>query len=273
MDIKLLQVLFLIRYVDEVKGNVDNLVTLFLDEIDADKLALRRQVEESLQRLERETLISRSGDTYFFLTNEERDINREIKSINLAGGEEAKLLGELIFDDVLKGNRKHRFASNKMDFTFNRICDDHPVGHKLDGALNVLVFTPMADEYDASITTPSASWKATTRRARSSSGLKTTRLWGVRSEPISRQTSTSGLGMTAPYPRQPARVHRDLAEENRERRERIAHLVEILLAEAEYFAAGQKLTIKSSVPAPALEEAVDYLIRNTFSKMGYLEKL
>jgi hypothetical protein len=30
-----LQVLFLIRYVDEMKGNVDNLVTLCLDQIDA----------------------------------------------------------------------------------------------------------------------------------------------------------------------------------------------------------------------------------------------
>jgi len=34
------------------------------------------------------------------LTNEERDINREIKSIDLSSGEEANLLGELIFDDA-----------------------------------------------------------------------------------------------------------------------------------------------------------------------------
>ena len=40
-DIQLLQVLFLIRYVDEMKGNVDNLVTLCLDQIDGDRLALR----------------------------------------------------------------------------------------------------------------------------------------------------------------------------------------------------------------------------------------
>ena len=80
-DIKLLQVLFLIRYVEEIKGNVNNLVTLCIDEIDADRLALRRKIEESLQRLEKETLISRSGENYFFLTNEERDINREIKLV------------------------------------------------------------------------------------------------------------------------------------------------------------------------------------------------
>ena len=76
-DVKLLQVLFLIRYVDEMKSTVENLVTLCLDQIDADRLALRRHITESLQRLEGQTLISRSGEAYFFLTNEERDINRE----------------------------------------------------------------------------------------------------------------------------------------------------------------------------------------------------
>src|SRR5207249_4190719 len=101
-DVYLLQVLFLIRYVEEIKGNVDNLVTLCMEEIDADRLALRRRIEESLQRLEKETLINRSGDLYFFLTNEERDINREIKAGELSSGEDAKLLGELIFNDVLK---------------------------------------------------------------------------------------------------------------------------------------------------------------------------
>ena len=86
----LLRLLFLVRYVDEVKANLDNLVTLCIDQIDADRLALRRNIEESLQRLERETLISRNGEDYFFLTNEERDITREIKDVELGGGEEVR---------------------------------------------------------------------------------------------------------------------------------------------------------------------------------------
>ena len=52
-DITLLKVLFLIRYVDEMKGNIDNLVTLCLDKIDGDRLALKKQIEESLARLEK----------------------------------------------------------------------------------------------------------------------------------------------------------------------------------------------------------------------------
>ena len=147
-DIQLLQVLFLIRYVEEMKGNVDNLVTLCIDQIDADRLALRRRIEESLGRLEKETLISRSNDNYYFLTNEERDISREIKQVDLGSGEEAKLLGELIFEDVLRGQRKHRYSVNKMDFSFARVCDGHPMGGRLEGGLVVAVVSPLADEYE-----------------------------------------------------------------------------------------------------------------------------
>ena len=145
-DIKLLQVLFLIRYVEEMKGNVDDLVTLCLDQMDGDRLALRSHLEESLGRLEKETLISRSGGNYSFLTNEERDINKEIKQVDLSNGEEAKIQGEIIFEDVRQ--RKHRFSANKMDFDFNRRCDQFPVSNQKDGALLVSVITPLADDYE-----------------------------------------------------------------------------------------------------------------------------
>ena len=92
-DVFILQTLFMIRYIDEIKGSVDNLVTLCIDNIDADKLALRKKLEESLHRLEKETLIGRSGENYFFLTNEEQDVSREIKNVELDFGAESRLLG------------------------------------------------------------------------------------------------------------------------------------------------------------------------------------
>ena len=126
-DIQLLQVLFLIRYVEEIKGNVDNLVTLCIDQIDADRLALRRRIEESLGRLEKETLISRNGDIYFFLTNEERDINREIKSVDLGSGEEAKLLGEIDLRRRAEGAAEAPLsASTRWTSTFNRLLRPAP---------------------------------------------------------------------------------------------------------------------------------------------------
>ena len=148
-DIRVLEVLFLIRYVDEIKGNIDNLATLCLDEIDADKLVLRQTIEASLQRLERETLIGRSGDAYYFLTSEERDINREIKNIDVGSAEEAKLLGELVFDDLFKGQRKtslygqqHGFSASIVYATFTpwEIASTAP--------WRFSIITPLVDDYD-----------------------------------------------------------------------------------------------------------------------------
>lgn len=146
-DIHVLQVLFLIRYVDEMKGNVDNLVTLCLNEIDADRLALKKKIEESLARLEKDSLVSRSGDLYYFLTNEERDINQEIKKEIISSADEAKLLGDIIFQDVLKDQKKHRYSATKKDIPFNRVCDQHPIGRNTDGAMTFSVVSPLDDDF------------------------------------------------------------------------------------------------------------------------------
>ena len=69
------------------------------------------------------------------------------------------------------------------------------------------------------------------------------------------------------------RIHRDLAEENRIRRDRLTRLLGQMLADASYFVAGQQLEIAASAPQAALGEAMEYLIQNTFNKMGYLKTL
>ena len=271
-DIQLLQVLFLIRYVDEMKGNVDNLVTLCLDQIDGDRLALRRRIEESLGRLEKETLISRSGDNYFFLTNEERDINKEIKQVDLSSGEEAKLQGEVIFEDVLKGQRKHRFSANKMDFDFNRRCDGFPVGNQKDGALLVSVITPLADEYEiydkgkAILESAAEGGYVLIRLGNDESLGRELRTYLQTEKYLSRKNDGTLSESTK-------RILRDCAEDNRQRRERLTTLIGEMLAAAEYFVAGQPLKLKASTPMAALDEAMEYLIQNTFNKMSYLKRL
>ena len=271
-DTRLLEVLFLIRYVDEVKGNVDNLVTLCLDQIDADRLALRKTIEASLQRLERETLVNRSGDTYFFLTSEERDINREIKNVELGSAEEAKLVGELVFDDVLKGPRKHRFSANKMDFSFNRICDAHPVGNRTEGALIVSILTPLADDYESyqdgrCVLESSREDGQVLIRLRDDESLGRELRTLLRTDKYIRTKDDGTLPATT------KRIHRDLADENRIRRDHLIRLLGEMLADASYFVAGQRLEVSASAPQIAQNEAMEYLIQNTFNKMSYLKTL
>ncbi len=270
-DTSLLQVLFLIRYVDEVKGNVDNLVTLCLDQIDADRLALRKTIEACLQRLERETLVNRNGDTYFFLTSEERDINREIKNVELSTAEEAKFVGDLFFDDVLKGQRKHRFSANKMDFSFNRICDAHPVGNRIEGGLIVSIITPLADDYEfyqdgKCVLESSQDNGQVLIRVRDDEGLERELRTLLRTDKYIRTKDDGTLPPTT------KRIHRDLAEENRIRRDRLTSLLDEMLANASYFVDGQRMEAGGGAQA-ALGEAMEYLIQNTFTKMSYLKTL
>jgi hypothetical protein len=271
-DIELLQVLFLIRYVEEVKGNVDNLVTLCLDEIDGDRLLLRRKIEDSLARLEKETLISRSGDVYFFLTNEERDINRDIKTVEISSGEEAKLLGELIFHDVLKDQRKYRFAVNKMDFTFNRLCDLHPIGSRADGALLVSVVSPLNDDYElfdngkCILESGGEGGHIIIRLGNDVTLGRELRTY-LQTEKYVRNKNDGTISEST------KRILRDFSDDNLERRTRLVTLLSEMVAEANYYATGQPLKMKASTPLAALDEALEYLVKNTFTKMGYLKHL
>ena len=271
-DVHLLQVLFLIRYVEEIKGNVDNLVTLCMEEIDADRLALRRRIEDALGRLEKETLISRNGDVYFFLTNEERDINREIKSVELGSGEEAKLLGELIFNDVLKEQRKYRYPVNKMDFTFNRLCDLHPVGNRVDGALLVSVVTPLNDDYElydnakCLLESGTEGGHVLIRLGNDETLGRELRTY-LQTEKYVRHKNDGTL------PESSKRILRGFSEDNQERRTRLVTLLGQMLAEADYYATGQPLKLKATSPLAALDEALEYLVKNTFTRMGYLKHL
>ena len=272
-DTRLLEVLFLIRYVDEVKGNVDNLVTLCLDQIDADRMALRKTIEASLQRLDRETLVNRSGDSYFFLTSEERDINREIKNVELGSAEEASLLGGLVFDEVLKEQRKHRFSANNMDFSFNRICDAHPVGKRTDGALNVAVVTPLADDYELYQDSAKCLLESSQDGGQVLIRLQDDETLGRELRTLLRTDKYIRTKDDGTLPPTTKRIHRDLADENRRRRAHLARLLGEMLASASYFVAGQRLEVAASAPQAALGEAMEYLIQNTFNKMGYLKTL
>ena len=78
--VRLLKALFLVKYVKEFKATPRNLTVLMLDRFDADLPALRKQVEEALNLLEQQTYIQRNGDLYEYLTDEEKDVEQEIKN-------------------------------------------------------------------------------------------------------------------------------------------------------------------------------------------------
>ncbi|GGJ91385.1 hypothetical protein GCM10007063_12550 [Lentibacillus kapialis] len=149
-DIDVLKLLFLIKYVKELPAKLENIATLMIDAIDVDKIGLKQTIEASLGRLIQQTLIQKNGDDYIFLTNEEQDVNREIKHMNVETSQVIQKIGEIIFDGIYKDN-KYRYSA-KYHFPFNAFIDDRPV--KTQSAdIGIHVLTPYADaamDYNAS---------------------------------------------------------------------------------------------------------------------------
>ncbi len=269
-DTQLLKGMFLIRYIpDIVKPTVDNLATLCIDEVDADKLALKRKIQESLDRLEQQRLVSRNGDLWFFLTNEERDVAREIGHVEVSSAEKARLLAELVFDEIFSGQTKVRHRDTKADYEFNRLLDGAP-WRQANQALSFEVLTPLGDDYEklqnakCILRSSGGNGRAIVRLAEGQRLDIELALY----QQIEKYIISPKADQASPSLK---RILADRKEENRERRQRLVHQLSGLIAQGDFFALGQSVAIKASSPDKVLDELVNYLITNTYSKLPYLK--
>ena len=270
-DGQLLRVLFLIRYVDNFKSDLDSLVTLCIDEADADRLALRKLIEASLQRLEKETLIARNGDVFFFLTNEEQDVSREIKNVDVSAGEQAKRLADQIFDDVLRDAGKLRYAANREDYSFNRLCDGYTAGTRADADLTLEIISPLNEDY-ALFNPARCVAHSTEGNGRVVVRLANERTLGEELRTLLQTDKYVRAKTDASAPDTTKRILRDRQEENRERTARLTALLDRLISEADIYAAGQSLTLPPNMSArQRVAEAQSYLVKNVFTKLDYIQ--
>jgi hypothetical protein len=144
--VRLLKALFLVKYVKEFKPTVRNLCVLMHDSFTCDIPSLKLEVEEALNLLEKQTYIQRNGDLFEYLTDEEQDIEKEIKNVEIDSDVIASELEKLIYDGVLK-NRKIRWVENNQDYPFSRKLDDKISGRENELAINVI--TSFHDHRDA----------------------------------------------------------------------------------------------------------------------------
>ena len=68
-DVDVLKLLYLVRYVDDVKANLDNIVILMADDIRLDKIIMREQVRGSLDRLMSQNYIIYGSSSHFPATH------------------------------------------------------------------------------------------------------------------------------------------------------------------------------------------------------------
>lgn len=145
-DVNVLKLLYLIRYIDDIPANLDNIVILMADDIRMDKIAMRETIRESLNRLISQNYIGRTGEIYNFLTDEEQDIQREIKNTTVDTASIVDRIGQIIFGDIFT-TKKFRYG--KYDFSFDQMVDSITIGN-ITGSMRLRFLTVATDNTEKS---------------------------------------------------------------------------------------------------------------------------
>ena len=137
----ILKALFLVKYVKGFHASVGNIAILLLPEFTVDLALFHKEIKEALNLLESQTYIQRTAENlYEYLTNQEKDVENEIKSTEIESSAPGDLLAGYLFDELLRDS-KVRLDNNNQPYEFGRKLDDNIVGREKDFYVNFI--TPL----------------------------------------------------------------------------------------------------------------------------------
>jgi predicted transcriptional regulator len=141
LAVDVLKALLLVKYVKGFKATVNNIAILLLPRFNVDLAAFLKQIQEALNVLESQTYIQRSaGDLYEYLTNQEKEVENEIKNTDIDPTAPGELLSGYLFDEILK-DTKVKLDTNNQPYEFGKKLDDNVINREKDFYVNFI--TPL----------------------------------------------------------------------------------------------------------------------------------
>ncbi|GGH36820.1 hypothetical protein GCM10007423_29380 [Dyadobacter endophyticus] len=142
--VRVLKTLFLIKYYSSFKSTKRNISVLMIDSIKVDLRVHDKQIDEALNQLESQNYIQRNSDIYEFLTDDEKDIEAEIKDVDIDDQAKTQQLKDLFFDEVIRDN-KLVYADNRQSYDFATKVDGALIGR--DKELGIEIITDDNPDY------------------------------------------------------------------------------------------------------------------------------
>ncbi|AQQ52242.1 BREX system P-loop protein BrxC [Planococcus lenghuensis] len=265
-NIDLLKVLFMIKYVKELPANIDNIATLMVTQIDEDKLELKEKIKTSLRKLMTQTLIQKNGDLYVFLTDDEQDINREIKQQNIDEEIIKRELANYIFQDLYDDKRFN--YNREYSFAFNQKMDEKNYGNQT-ASIGLHVLSPLSDHYHKS--------DQELMMMTSGNGEMIIKLGGtgafteemeeaLRIEEYRKKKNITQL------PENIQNILNNKQAEVRERRRRVRELLEDAIKSAAFYINGDQADVKGSSVKEKINSGMKQLVDNVYTKLNYIKE-
>ena len=141
---RILKVLILIKYVDGIPGTVKNIRVLLTDGFGADIAAQEEQITNALKVLERQTYVRRDGEAWEYLTDEEKDVEQEIKNVSLSANDISAKLAEFVNDAMVPDTKSVKYGSLQRPFRYGLKVDGER--HSNDAPIWIDIITPLNGE-------------------------------------------------------------------------------------------------------------------------------
>lgn len=261
-DVDVLKLLYLIRYVDDIPANVDNIVVLMADDIRVDKINLREKVRESLDRLMAQNYIGRSGEIYNFLTDEEQDIQREIKNTNVDTAAIVERIAQMIYADLYTAKK---FRHDNNDFEFDKMVDGVTIG-SITGGMKLRFLTVASD----------AAEKMELRLMTASKGQAIV----VLSDAPYYEDLENAMKIrkyvkqrnVAQLPKSVQDIIRDQQEEAGKYEQDAMEQLKKAIESALFYVDGECIPIKSGDAKSKIDQALEYLVAHVYSELGLITR-
>ena len=262
-DVDVLKLLYLIRYVDDIPANLDNIVILMADDIRLDKINMRENVRGSLDRLFTQNYIGRTGETYNFLTDEEQDIQRDIyKNTQVDTSAIIERIGQMIFADIYTTKK---FRHGKYDFPFDQMVDNINIG-SIIGGMKLRIITVATDSFD----------KTHSRLIMDSKDqaivvLAETPYYEFleKAMKVRKFVKQKNIAQLPKSVQDIIRYHQDDASKNETAAKE--ELVKAIIG-ADYYVDGEKIEINSGDAKGKLDQALEYLVTHVYNELELITK-
>ena len=262
-DVDVLKLLYLIRYIDDIPANLDNIVILMADDIRIDKITMREIVRDSLNRLLSQNYIGRTGEIYNFLTDEEQDIQREIKNTPVDTATIVERIGQMIFGDIFT-TKKYRYG--KYDFAFDQMVDGITVG-TVTGGMRLRFLTVATDNVE----------KAELRLMTESKGkeaivvLSDTPYYeslesAMKIRKYVKQRNVNQL------PKSVQDIIRNQQEEATKYEQTAMEDLVKAIESAQFYVDGEHIELKSGNAKSKIEQSLEYLVSHVYSELSLIDK-
>lgn len=270
-DVEVLKTLFMLKWIHEtIPSTAENVTILMSSMLDEDKLVLRQQVIASLDRLVRQSLVQKDADLFIFLTDDEQEIDREIKRVSYEPSQIARLFHEAIFGaSGVFPPRKIRYQK-VHDFDFSQYVDGMRFG-SLRAEIGISVMTPFSH----------GNINLEKQSILSKSALNTNQVFMVfPNDPDLREQAETSLKLET-YLKQKSRTNLPYSIlrilESREKqykrcKDEFARSVGRGIAQATFYADGRKLDIRSREPSVRFTEALRTIIPTVYTKINYIHR-